>query len=186
MLKFKAGDKIKCIDARCTDNMTQGKVYTVTKVMNDGDPYVLNDVGEQDWWAARRFELVSEYLTPEQVLQYFKEGRQDELEYIQPNGVTLDSMSEYTGLKYLFEGKWRVKSVPKTIDYYGTELPKPITKAEAKKLGLTAVWKLILGLGNYNAKMIINLDLDIGDNLYFKSESDALVVREAILKPFKQ
>lgn len=68
-----------------------------------------------------KFESTQEdaVLTPEEVLQYFKEKRQDELECIQPNGLVLDNMTEYTGVKYILEYKWRIKPVPEIIEANG-------------------------------------------------------------------
>lgn len=188
MSKFKIGDKIKLVDAEGTVDMTEGKVYEVVGFSSGGDPNVIDDIGDQGAWYARRFELVTEYLTPEQVLQYFKEGRQGELEYFNPLRSAwkpYNDMGVYM-INDLFNSHWRVKPVPKTIDYYGTELPKPITKDEAMSLGLDVVYKIILGLGTKGVICVSSLATGSGDHLYFKSREDALLVREAILKPFKQ
>lgn len=192
MLKFKVGDKIICNSS--SGSLKVGKIYTVAKIWKcrwlPEREYLqvleLLDEFEGHSYDVDSFELAIEYLTPEQVLQYFKEGRQDELEYIQPNGVTLNNMTEYTGLKYLFEGEWRVKSVPKTIDYYGTELPKPIDISDLDDS--TEVY-----LVNLNQGKIYTVTVDRAKMthlsktaLHFSTYEDAKLVLDTILKPFKQ
>ena len=187
MLKFKVGDKIKLVEVAGTIDLTEGKIYEVIYVGQDGYPRIIDDIGERSWWRGSRFELVSsEYLTPEQVLQYFKEGRQGELEYFNPLRSAwkpYNDMGVYM-INDLFNSRWRVKPVPKTIDYYGTELPKPTTKTEAIKLGLVEVYTVQL------ATMIVRgVSLDhIGESgvLCWASESDAKLVLDTLLKPFKQ
>lgn len=187
MLEFKAGDKIKCIDARGTNNMTQGKVYTVTKVMNDGDPYVLNDVGAQDWWAARRFELVSEYLTPEQVLKALQDDpTKVEVKYgINGEFVSADTAHPITYVD-ITQGKWRFKPVPKTIDYYGTELPKPIDISDLDESTVVYIPQLhrnsVYSMEVWEVKRLPYY----GGSLHFSTYADARLVLDTIRKPFKQ
>lgn len=194
MSKFKIGDKVRCVRSY-RDHVIEGCVYTVLDVT--GDMYLHVDTGDHiigvGGYAADRFELVTsepEYLTPEQVFKALQDKQELQYMYEYTTGIG-DYVVGWRDCRNpqfanILNRNWRVKPVPKTIDYYGTELPKPITKVEAKELGLNVVYKLMLGLGSNNpVKIITNLDRDIGDNLYFKSESDALVVREAILNPFK-
>lgn len=190
MSKFKIGDKVRCIKSY-RDHITIGCTYEVLDVT--GGMYLHVDTGDRiigvGGYAADRFELVqaeSEYLTPEQVLQYFKEGRQSELEYIQPNGITLNNMTEYTGLKYLFEGEWRIKSVPKTIDYYGTELPKPIDISDLDESTIVYIPQLhrnsVYSMEVWEVKRLPYY----GGSLHFSTYADARLVLDTIRKPFKQ
>ena len=188
MLKFKTGDKIKLVDAEGTIDMTEGKVYEIVGVTPEGYPYIIDDVGDQGWWNARRFKLVPEYLTPEQVLQYFKEGRQDELEYFNPLRSAwkpYNDMGVYM-INDLFNSRWRVKPVPKTIDYYGTELPKPIDISTLD--GSTLVYVPQLHRGTVNPISVARAKKYHvhKDALYFSSYADAKLVLDTLRKPFKQ
>lgn len=192
MSKFKIGDKVRCVRSY-KDHVIEGCVYTVLDVT--GDMYLHVDTGDRiigvGGYAADRFELVqdeSEHLTPEQVLQYFKEGREGELEYFNPLRSAwkpYNDMGVYM-INDLFNSHWRVRAVPKTIDYYGTELPKPI---DISKLdGSTVVYVPQLHRGTVNP---ITVDRAkkyhfYKDALHFSTESDAKLVLDTILKPFKQ
>lgn len=187
MSKFKIGAKVRCVK-RYRDHVIEGRVYTVLDVT--GDMYLHVDTGDRiigvGGYAADRFELVQdepEYLTPEQVLQYFKEGRQGELERTSPDHIQWEMASMNTHFWTVFNYKWRVKPVPKTIDYYGTELPKNITREEAECEGLTTVYRHRMGLEG-----VINTDVEHmhKDRLYFRTEADAKLVLDTLLKPFKQ
>lgn len=119
MSGFKVGDAVRCIDSY-HNQITVGEVYTIESIEGEflrviyGGVYI-------GGYSYTRFELVRDpVLTPEEVLQYFKEKRQGELECIQPNGLVLANMTEYTGVKYILEYKWRIKPhVPKIIERKG-------------------------------------------------------------------
>ena len=116
--KFKVGDTAYCINAGGYP-ITVGKLYTI-KVIAGEFLRVTDDLGNVGGFSYTHFELAHEsVLTPEEVLQYFKEKRQDKLECVQPNGVVLDNMTEYTGVKYILEYKWRIKPVPEIIEANG-------------------------------------------------------------------
>ena len=198
MSKFKVGDAVKFSKRLYISvDFNIGDTFRVTAVKCNGNNIEITPIDSKHRTfgtnTVDQFELVQnepEYLTPEQVfkaLQY-KQELQYQYEYTTPTGDYVVGWRDCSNPQFanILNRNWRIKPVPKTIDYYGTELPKPITKAEAKELGLNAVYKLMLGLGDNLVKRITNLDHDIGDNLYFKTAEDALLVREAVLRPFKQ
>lgn len=125
MSTFKVGDKVRCVSQSDARGVEVGSIYTVknpqffkSKIHKDVYCMVLLEVDSSPY--DKHFELAQEpVLTPEEVLQYFKEKRQDELECIQPNGLVLDNMTEYTGVKYILEYKWRIKPVPEIIKANG-------------------------------------------------------------------
>ena len=117
--KFKVGDTVRCVSSRHS-YITLGRTYVIKDIQ--GEWYrVITDHGGLDGYREKAFELVepNPVLTPEEVLQYFKEKRQDELECIQPNGLVLNNMTEYTGIKYIFEYTWRIKPEPEVIELNG-------------------------------------------------------------------
>lgn len=197
MLKFKVGDKIKCVKSGRLAR--DGEVYTVADIWHgryqSKSQYLR--VAERleshphHAYCVDQFELVQDeptYLTPEQVLQYFKEGRQGELEYFNPLRSTwkpYNDMGVYR-VNDLFNSRWRVKPLPKTIDYYGTELPKPI---DISKLGgSTVVYVPQLHRGTVNPITVASAKKYhfYKDALHFSTESDAKLVIDTLLKPFKQ
>lgn len=120
MSKFKVGDVVECLDT-CGWPLTAGKHYVVQSV-TELYVRVVNDNGNTGGYSPTTFKLVvaaNPVLTPEEVLQYFKEKRQAELECIQPNGLVLNNMTEYTGIKYIFECTWRIKPEPEVIELNG-------------------------------------------------------------------
>lgn len=189
MLKFKVGDKIKLVEVAGTIDLTAGKIYEVIYVGQDGYPHIIDDIGERSWWRDSRFELVSsEYLTPEQVFKALQDKQELQYMYEYTTGIGdyVVGWRDCSNPQFanILNRNWRIKPVPKTIDYYGTELPKPITKAEAIKLGLVEVYTVQL------ATMIVRgVSLDhIGESgvLCWATESDAKLVLDTLLKPFKQ
>lgn len=125
--KFKVGDKVCCL----YDNgaSKRGQVYTIHKIWYNTTLRKwciqlvehLTKLLHAHVHSADAYELVepNPVLTPEEVLQYFKEKRQYELECIQPNGLVLNNMTEYTGIKYIFECTWRIKPEPEVIELNG-------------------------------------------------------------------
>jgi hypothetical protein len=55
--------KVKCIENYgFYDNcLTIGKTYDVIKKDNNGDYWIINDKGEEDWFPEDCFKLLSEY-----------------------------------------------------------------------------------------------------------------------------
>ncbi len=65
--KFKAGDRVRCVYPEgWGDRLTQGRVYTVRSVDDDGDPRVERDDQGRGpvTFLAWRFELVEQETTP--------------------------------------------------------------------------------------------------------------------------
>ena len=187
MSKYKVGDVVRRTGEDCA-NVRKGMTYTVSGLSDAGDTLYLG-FGDKGY-CSYNFELVQdepEYLTPEQVLQYFKDGRQDELECsskVKASGWAEMLPNEDMYVSQINERKWRVKPVPKTIDYYGTELPKPITKAEAIELGLKEVYTVRLPTMFVGA---VHLDyIGWSGVLCWATEDDAKLVLDVMLKPFKQ
>ena len=60
--KYKAGDKVKCIQAGANQYINEGEVYTVKNIINGfiGEYLVLEEIKESYDYAASRFELVVE------------------------------------------------------------------------------------------------------------------------------
>ena len=184
MAKFKVGDVVVATDVEgVTDELNTASKYVVLKVYAEGI-YVKNDLGQSNTgYYYDRFGLADPKLTPEEVLQYFKEGRQHELDYTTPDGTTCN-VTDLLSIRYLTVGTWRIK--PKTIDYYGTDIPKPVTKEEAEAEGLKFVFRpTLLNPFNTNFKCTSVAPCNMVDNnIYFRTESEALQVAEVLLKPF--
>lgn len=55
---FKEGDRIYCIDNKsATHFLTLGKLYTVVSISrNINTIYIINDVGQMDWFNIKRFK----------------------------------------------------------------------------------------------------------------------------------
>ena len=188
MNKIKVGDLIvfkhalyPAVKFNIGDQFRVTAIYGKTRIKIQSVDKTIDSYG---YYTTDQFELVDAILTPEEVLQYFKEGRQHELEYTYPNGIVLGYMSEYSGIKCILEGTWRVKPIPKTIDYYGTEIPKPVTKEEAEAEGLKVVYRPLLGRLEY-LHLDVPHELRSDGQLYFRTKEDAITVRKLMLKPFE-
>jgi len=55
-MSFNAGDKVICVDDNVARSLTQGKIYTVVSLWNDGVK-VRNDFNEIGWYWPYRFKL---------------------------------------------------------------------------------------------------------------------------------
>lgn len=55
---FKIGDKIKAVDIGGCIWITHNKIYEVVGVDSDGDPYIINDPGDENVYFSYRFKLV--------------------------------------------------------------------------------------------------------------------------------
>lgn len=191
MIKFKVGDAIKLVEVAGTLDLTEGKVYEVIYVGQDGYPHIIDDIGERSWWRASRFELVSsEYLTPEQVFKALqdKQELQYQYEYTTPTGDHVVGWRDCSNPQFanILNRNWRIKPVPKTINYYGTELPKPI---DISKLdGSTVVYVPQLHRDTVNPITVERAKKYhfYKDALHFSTYEDAILVLDTLLKPFKQ
>lgn len=57
-MKFKVGDKVKCMDVRNT-NLEYGKIYEISDAFSGPCDYYVNLVSEGDSaWSTSRFDLV--------------------------------------------------------------------------------------------------------------------------------
>lgn len=196
MLKFKVGDKIKYVKSW---GLTRGgEVYTVAdiwhgryqtksqylRVVENLESYPHHSYG------ADKFELVTEepeYLTPEQVLKALQDDpTKVEVQYgISGEFVSVDTVHPITYTD-ITQGKWRFKQVPKTIDYYGTELPKPIDISDLDDS--TEVYLVNLNLGKIYTVTVDRAKMTHLSKtaLHFSTYEDAILVLDTILKPFKQ
>lgn len=95
MSKFKAGDKVRCVDNSCYHNhLTVGKVYTV--LHEDTDPRYVRikpDHGlDEGGYGVKRFILVQgdAVLTPEEVFEHLRKGTKLQIKNkcITPRDVT--------------------------------------------------------------------------------------------------
>ena len=68
-MKFKVGDKVKCINKDCNpiSRLEIGKVYTVSNTRHDSS-IKLEELKESCWWTETQFELAIEFAPP--VLRY--------------------------------------------------------------------------------------------------------------------
>lgn len=187
MNKFKVGDAIVYskflyprMDFCIGDKFEVTEVYDRTRIKIK--PIGEYHTGTGGYFTVDQFELADPTLTPEEVLQHFKEGRQHELDYTTPDGTTCN-VTDLLSIRYLTIGTWRVKPVPQTIDYYGTAIPKPVTKEEAEAENLSTVYRPQLA-GEHKVRHLF-VDVMKDYNVYFRTESEALQVAEVLLKPFK-
>ena len=73
---FKPGEKIKCIDAKSSnDTLTEGKTYTVLSLMDNGKHVIIkNDDGVSDYFYSQRFKKLKELHTEVDYLDAFQEN----------------------------------------------------------------------------------------------------------------
>ncbi len=66
-MRYKAGDKIRCIDTGQYNRITLNKIYTVNA--RSGDEYVVitNDHNDKGVFYKNRFELVNDIILPEEL-----------------------------------------------------------------------------------------------------------------------
>lgn len=197
MSKFKIGDEVKFSKRLyIAVDFDIGDTFRVTAVKCNGNNIEITPIDSKHrpfgTYTVDQFELVQnepEYLTPEQVLQYFKEGRQGELECsskVKASGWAELLPNEDMYISQINERKWRIKPVPKTINYYGTELPKPI---DISKLdGSTVVYVPQIHRGTVNPITVERAKKYhfYKDALHFSTYEDAILVLDTVLKPFKQ
>ncbi len=67
-MKFNIGDKVKCVKAGSYQNITTGKMYTVTR---KGVHYVqvCNDIQNKISYKSTRFALISHDILPEELFE---------------------------------------------------------------------------------------------------------------------
>ena len=190
MSKYKVGDVVRRTGEDCA-NVRKGMTYTVSGLSDAGDTLYLG-FGDKGY-CSYNFELVqdeSEYLIPEQVFKALqdKQELQYMYEYTTGTGDYVVGWRDCSNPQFanILNRNWRIKPVPKTIDYYGTELPKPI---DISKLdGSTVVYVPQLHRGTVNPITVARAKKYhfYKNALHFSTESDAKLVIDTLLKPFKQ
>lgn len=185
MSKFKIGDVVRRTGEDCS-NVRKGMTYTVSGLSDAGDTLYLG-FGDNGYHSYN-FELVQaepEYLTPEQVLKALQDDpTKVEVQYgISGEFISADTVHPITYVD-ITQGKWRFKQVPKTIDYYGTELPKPIAKAEATARGYRFGYIPTLSSNTVNRIELKYLRDEV--RYLYTTEVEAQLVLDTMTKPFKQ
>ena len=82
--KFKAGDKVKCIQAWANQYINEGEVYTIKEVINNGygEFLVLEGIKENHDYTTSRFELIEQTpknyreLTPDTLIDISIDGNE--------------------------------------------------------------------------------------------------------------
>ena len=124
MSKFKAGDKVRCVNNYNFGNhLTEGKVYVVLETTIGGYVRIKPDHDiDVGGYGEDRFELVQEenVLTPEEVFAHLRKGTK--LQWYHKNFdkwcepvCRLDQIQ----VNELLDYKWRIKPEPEVIELNG-------------------------------------------------------------------
>lgn len=125
-MKFKIGDKVKCISCEPMQYIKLGEVYTV-KDIDFGGGIILEEIELSHSYSDPRFELVSnqEVLTPEEVFEHLRKGTKLELfgryntrkcsieKWLDAPPVELITYNTIT------TQRWRIKPEPEVIELNG-------------------------------------------------------------------
>ena len=122
-MKFKAGDKVRCVHCEPTQYIKLGEVYTVALVK--GNYLELEEIELAHDYLAARFELVQEdaVLTPEEVFEHLRKGTK--LQYRRTASlkwaehITGSSVTYNPSFKMIILGEWRIKPEPEVIELNG-------------------------------------------------------------------
>ena len=116
--KFKVGDRVRCVDNKDYKSLTVGKIYTIVDIKFNGLIFIVDDDYELCDYMDKAFELVSEYLTPEEVFEHLRKGTK--LQHLIPNhgwrDVTTPNEMYYEDI---CNEKFRVKPEPEIITLNG-------------------------------------------------------------------
>ena len=123
MSKFKVGDKVRCVDASCSRDLTKGKVYvvmeessnrTAVRIARDYDSSVRS-------YFASRFELVQEdaVLTPEEVFEHLRKGTKLQLQNSHSGQWDDVITPKYASYGHITTKQWRIKPEPEIITLNG-------------------------------------------------------------------
>ena len=114
-MKFKVGDKIKCVDRTDLHYIELGEVYTVQNVV--GEYITLKEILRSHSYLDKWFELVSspEVLTPEEVFEHLRNGTK--LQISDCGWVDKDRYS--ATIREVIYCKWRIKPEPEIIELNG-------------------------------------------------------------------
>ena len=115
-MKFKVGDKIKCVDRKPAHYIKLGAVYTV-KDIDFGGGIVLEEIPCSHSYSDQWFELVpsQEVLTPEEVFEHLRNGTK--LQISDCGWVDKDRYS--ATICEVIYCKWRIKPEPEVIELNG-------------------------------------------------------------------
>lgn len=125
-MKFKVGDKIKCIDCEPAHYIKLGEVYTV-KEIDFGGGIVLEEIARSHSYSDHWFDLVSsqEVLTPEEVFEHLRNGTELEIfgRYNTRTGSIEKWLSappaEQITYNTIVTQRWRIKPEPEVIELNG-------------------------------------------------------------------
>lgn len=124
-MKFKVGDKIKCVDRTDLHYIELGEVYTVQNVV--GEYITLKEILRSHSYLDKWFELVSspEVLTPEEVFEHLRKGTELEIfgRYNTRTGSIEKWLSappaEQITYNTIVTQRWRIKPEPEVIELNG-------------------------------------------------------------------
>ena len=124
-MKFKVGDKIKCVDRTDLQYIELGEVYTVQNVV--GEYITLKEISLSHRYSDHWFERVSiqEVLTPEEVFEHLRKGTK--LEVFGRHNTRTGSIEKWLDappvdlITYntIVTQQWRIKPEPEIIELNG-------------------------------------------------------------------
>lgn len=177
MSKFKSGDQVRCVDADGIDYIKVGGIYTVE--LYEGKYTKL--LGCHIKYFSYRFEPVvvnvPSGLPPEEVAKALLQGKA--LEYYHKDNRTDECWHKVRNPKFVainFIESSVFRYAVETMDYYGTEIPKPSTKPlnTVDKLYWVDMRVSKVKQSHYNREGV----------LYWDTPEQAQEALTAILKPF--
>lgn len=125
-MKFKDGEKVKCVSSSGNFGLTLGKDYVIDKSYNQNDRYyveVANDYGTLDEYFADRFKKIEGGNTPKKP-RSFKDKMEplkvgDEVTMLASNGINYDGTIKDNSDEYHYKVLWddtgSVTTVPKSV-----------------------------------------------------------------------
>lgn len=124
IMKFKVGDKVRCVDnSKYDKQLTLGKVYTVLEEDTDlryvrVKPDHMITVGG---YKVERFELVQEnaVLTPEEVFEHLRKGTKLQWRYKAKDRWQDCINSGNVQVRCILDSEWRIKPEPEIIELNG-------------------------------------------------------------------
>ena len=124
MNKFKSGDRVRCVNDGGNAQIKTGSIYTVGRCTG----MYTDLVGYGSSYYTHRFEPVDVNtpigLPPEEVAKALLQGKA--LEYYHDGDWHKVSNPKTVAISFMQSGIFRYAI--ETMDYYGTEIPKPSTK----------------------------------------------------------
>lgn len=130
IMKFKVGDKVRCVSESAAYGVEVGNIYTVknprffeSEIHNGVYCMELLEVSSSPY--DKHFELVQEdaVLTPEEVFEHLRKGTQLQYRRISSLGWSSTSagvsISDNPSYKMITQGQWRIKPEPVVIELNG-------------------------------------------------------------------